>query len=69
MIVAHELREIAGTMKEPLKPAKLPLPKFRSDKEAAEYFDTHAVTGVWDALATAKPAKPTAALARAIQKR
>jgi hypothetical protein len=35
-------------MKKKLAPAKMPLPKFRSDNEAAEYFETHSVANVWD---------------------
>ena len=35
-------------MKRSLSPAKSPLPKFQSDREAAEYFETHSVASVWN---------------------
>jgi predicted DNA binding CopG/RHH family protein len=37
-------------MEKKLAPSKLPLPKFRSDEEAAEYFDTHSIAEIWDKL-------------------
>jgi hypothetical protein len=37
-------------MKRKLPPAKAPLPKFRSDEEAAEYLQTHSVAEVWNQL-------------------
>ena len=37
-------------MKKKLPSAKVPLPKFRSDKAAAEYLETHSVAEVWDQL-------------------
>ena len=43
------------------------LPKFRSDEEAAEYFETHAVTNVWNQLPKATPAKASQKLAKSIQ--
>jgi hypothetical protein len=49
--------------------AKAPLPKFRSDEAAAEYFDTHSVAEVWNQLPEGKPAKPSKALANSIRKR
>jgi predicted DNA binding CopG/RHH family protein len=52
-----------------LSPAKAPLPKFKSDREAAEYFDNHSVADIWDQLPEARPAKPSPALARAIRDR
>jgi predicted DNA binding CopG/RHH family protein len=52
-----------------LRTAKMPLPKFRSDKEAAEYFEAHSVAEVWDQLPESRPAKPSAALAKAILER
>jgi predicted DNA binding CopG/RHH family protein len=54
-------------MKKKRSPAKLPLPKLSSDQEAAEYFETHSVAGVWDRLPEAPPAKPSPALARKIR--
>lgn len=56
-------------MKKKLSPAKLPLPKFRSDKEAADYFETHSVADVWDQLPEAKAAKPSKALEKSIRER
>ena len=35
-------------MKKRLSLAKSPLPKIQSDQEAAEYFESHSVAGVWD---------------------
>ena len=56
-------------MKKDLSPAKPPLPKFLSDQEAAEYFETHSVADVWDQLPEAPPAKPLPALAKKIRDR
>ena len=56
-------------MRKKLPPAKLPLPKFRSDEEAAEYFEKHSVAGIWDHLPAAKPVKLSKALARSIRER
>jgi predicted DNA binding CopG/RHH family protein len=56
-------------MKKNLPSAKAPLPKFRSDKEAADYFETHSVAGVWNQLADAKPAKLSGQLAKSIRER
>jgi hypothetical protein len=54
-------------MKKKLALAKLPLPKFRPDKDAAEYFDGHSVAGVWDQLPEARQAQPSAASAKTIR--
>jgi hypothetical protein len=35
-------------MKKKLPLAKTPLPRFRSDSEAADYFQTHSAADVWD---------------------
>jgi len=56
-------------MKKKLSPAKSPLPKFRSDQDAAECFESHSVAGVWDQLPAAERAKPLPALARKIRDR
>ena len=56
-------------MKRKLPPATSPLPKFKSDEAAAEYFETHSVAGVWNDLPESKPGKPSKALADAIRKR
>lgn len=54
-------------MKRKLERATAPLPKFRSDEAAAEYFETHSVADVWNQLPESKPAKPSKALAEAIR--
>jgi predicted DNA binding CopG/RHH family protein len=56
-------------MKKKLSPARSPLPKFASDKEAAKYFESHSVADVWNQLPTAKKAKLSAALAKSIRDR
>ncbi|MGO9261226.1 MAG: hypothetical protein ACLQU1_33690 [Bryobacteraceae bacterium] len=56
-------------MKKRLSPAKSPLPKFQSGREAADYFESHSVAGVWDRLPEAPPAKPSPALAKKIRSR
>ena len=47
----------------------MPLPKFSSDKEAADYFQTHSVAGVWKQLPAAAPEKVSKALGRSIRER
>jgi predicted DNA binding CopG/RHH family protein len=56
-------------MKKKLPPAKDLLPKFRSDDEAAEYFETHSVANIWDQMKKATPAKLSKKLAKTIQDR
>jgi predicted DNA binding CopG/RHH family protein len=56
-------------MKKKLSPTTSPLPKFQSDRDAAEYFERHSVAGVWDRLPEAPSAKPSAPLARKIRDR
>jgi predicted DNA binding CopG/RHH family protein len=56
-------------MRKKLLPAKAPLPKLRSDEDAARYFDSHSVAEVWNQLPAAKPARPSAALAKSIRER
>jgi predicted DNA binding CopG/RHH family protein len=56
-------------MKKKLAPAKTPLPKFRTDKEAAEYFEAHSVADVWNQLPKGQTAKASAALAKSIRER
>jgi predicted DNA binding CopG/RHH family protein len=56
-------------MNKKLPSAKAPLPKFRSDEEAADYFETHSVADVWAQLPDAKPAKPSKRLAKSIRER
>ena len=53
-------------MKKRLSAARLPLPKFQSDRDAADYFENHTVAGVWDQLPEAPPAKPSPALGKNI---
>ena len=55
--------------KKKLPPAKLPLAKFKSDQEAAEFFEGHSVAGVWDQLPEARQANPSTALAKTILER
>lgn len=54
-------------MKKKLLPAKAPLPKVKSDGEAADYFENHCVPGVWNQLPEAKPPKLSKALTKSIQ--
>jgi predicted DNA binding CopG/RHH family protein len=56
-------------MKKKLPRAKAPLPEFRSDKEAAEYFEERSVADVWHQLPEGQQAKPSAALAKSIRER
>lgn len=56
-------------MKKELPSATVPMPKFRSDQEAAEYFQTHSVAEVWNQLPEVKAAKPSNALAKSIRER
>jgi predicted DNA binding CopG/RHH family protein len=56
-------------MKRKLTSARAPLPKFRSEKDAADYFQTHSVAGVWKQLPEAKPAKASKALEKSIRER
>jgi len=56
-------------MKKKLTPAKVPLPRFRSDEEADNYFQTHSVTDVWNQLPETEPAKVSKALEKSIRER
>jgi predicted DNA binding CopG/RHH family protein len=56
-------------MKKKLPPAKTPLPNFRSDKQAADYFETHSVAEVWDQLPQAEPEKASKPLEKSIRDR
>jgi predicted DNA binding CopG/RHH family protein len=56
-------------MKKKLTPAKTPLPRFRSDKEAADYYQKHSVADVWDQLPETRPAKVSKTLEGAIRRR
>ena len=50
-------------------PAKTPLLKFRSDRKAADYFQAHSVSEVWDQLPEAEPAHASKGLERSIRER
>ncbi len=56
-------------MKKRLPQAKLPLPKFKSDDEAAAFYSTHSVAEIWDQLPAVKPVKLSKALAQKIAER
>jgi len=56
-------------MKKQMAEAKLPLPKFKSDQDAAEYFDTHSVADVWNQLGEERPPKLSKSLTKKIQER
>jgi predicted DNA binding CopG/RHH family protein len=56
-------------MKKKLPGARTPLPKFRSDEAAAEYFQKHSVAEVWNQLTESKAAKLSKPLAKAIRER
>jgi predicted DNA binding CopG/RHH family protein len=56
-------------MKKRLSQAKTPLPRFRSDNEAADYFQEHSVAGVWNQLPEATPSKVSKALDKSIRAR
>ncbi len=45
------------------------LPRFQSDREAAEYFETHSVADVWDQLPEGRTARPSRALEKSIRER
>jgi predicted DNA binding CopG/RHH family protein len=62
-------RKQVDRMKRRLSPANSPLPKFGSDKEAPEHFESHSVAGVWDQLPTAKKAKLSAPPTKSIRDR
>lgn len=56
-------------MKKKLSPAALPLPRFRSDEAAAEYFEAHSVADLWSGLSEGKPDTPSEALTKSIRER
>jgi hypothetical protein len=56
-------------MKKNLIRAKLPLPKFRTDEDAAQYFETHSVARIWDQLVEAPQVKLSPTLTRKIRDR
>src|SRR5687768_4617915 len=56
-------------MKKKLTPAKTSLPKFRSEEESADYFQTHSVGEAWDQLPEARSAKASRNREKAILER
>jgi predicted DNA binding CopG/RHH family protein len=60
---------MTNSKKKRLTPAKLPLPRFQSDREAAEYFEKHSVAAIWEQLPEGKPRKLSKTLDRAIRER
>ena len=56
-------------MKKKLPSAKAPLPRFKTDQSAAEYFDKHSVAELWDTLPEARPPKLSTSLAAKIRER
>jgi predicted DNA binding CopG/RHH family protein len=56
-------------MKKKLPPTKLPLPKFHSHKEAANYFDSHSIAEIWDRLPGSKAAKLSPSLGKSARAR
>jgi predicted DNA binding CopG/RHH family protein len=47
----------------------VPLPRFRSDQEAASYFDAHSLADAWEQLPEAGQAKLSAPLAKSVRER
>lgn len=62
-------RKQVDPMKRRLPAAKAPLPRFRADEAAAEYFETHSVAQAWNQLPEGKPAKASAELEKSIRGR
>jgi predicted DNA binding CopG/RHH family protein len=56
-------------MKKKLPPAKSLLPKFQSNQDAAEYFESHSVASVWNRLPEAPQVKLAPELAAKIRDR
>jgi predicted DNA binding CopG/RHH family protein len=56
-------------MKKRLPPAKVPLPKFRSDEEMAEYFGTHSIADIRDKLPEVRPDRLSKALTKSVRER
>ena len=56
-------------MKKKLPEAKLPLPKFKSAEEEADYFGTHSVAGIWEKLPDVKPMRLSKKLEESIRQR
>lgn len=56
-------------MRKKTNPVPATIPRFTSDNEAADYFETHSVADVWNQLPEAKPAKVSKALKKSILER
>jgi predicted DNA binding CopG/RHH family protein len=56
-------------MKKKLPPAESPLPKFKSNQDAAEYFESHLVASVWNQLPGVTQVRLSPALAGKIRDR
>ena len=56
-------------MKKALPPTQAPLPAFRSEKEAADYFESHSVADAWNQMPEPKPIKTSRALEKSIRDR
>jgi hypothetical protein len=63
------LNSLAGLNEEYLTPAKAPQPKFRSEKAAADYFQTHSIGDVWNQLHEARQATLAKAVEKSIRQR
>jgi hypothetical protein len=48
-------RKRVDRLKKELPLAKAPVQKFRSDEEAADYFEMHSAANVWNQLPAASP--------------
>lgn len=75
-MIAYRPPEQIGTfasysthMTNELRPAKMPLPRFASDREAAEYFDSHSLAEIWDRLRDPGRVKLSKQLAKSIRER
>jgi hypothetical protein len=49
--------------------AKLPLPRFTTEGEEAQYWETHSAASMWEKLAPGKPVKLLPSLSRSIRER
>lgn len=61
--------QVGDQMKKKLTSAKMRFPRFRSEKEEADYFQTHSVADVWNQLPEPKPAKVSKKLEKSIRER
>jgi predicted DNA binding CopG/RHH family protein len=56
-------------MKKKRTPASLPLPNFKSDEDAAAFFETHSVADVWEKLPAGRQTRLSQALEESIRER